>query len=256
MRTSKTLAKIRAGKPVKMCCLGHFVPAFIRHAAHHGFDCIWLDTEHRTFERRELQSLLAYFHLADIDCMLRVDTRQKIRLYRYLEDGASGLMVPHVSTVEEARELVQSVKFPPLGDRGLDGAGLDSDFILQAGPDFTRQANEQTFLVVQIETPQAVENVDEIAAVEGIDGLFVGPGDLGLRIREWDTDLTVEAAIQRVADVAAKHQLPWGCPAATREVLEQRAAQGAQLLNYGGDFMAMKNMLEANADELAEVYGE
>lgn len=256
MRTSKTLAKLRAGQPVKMCCLGHFVPSYIRHAAHHGFDCIWLDTEHRTFERRDLQSLLAYFHLADIDCMLRVDTRQKIRMYRYLEDGAAGLMVPHVSTAQEAHELVQSVKFPPLGDRGLDGAGLDSDFILQGGPDFPSEANEQTFLVVQIETPQAVDNVQQIAAVEGIDGLFVGPGDLGLRIREHGSDWTVESAIERVADVAEEAGLAWGCPAATREVLEQRAAQGARLLNYGGDFMAMKNMLEANAADLAAVYGE
>ena len=93
MRQSKTMAKLRAGKPVRMCALGHFIPSYIRHAAHAGFDCIWLDTEHRAFERRELQALLAMFHLFDIDCMVRADTKQKTRLYRYLEDGASGLMM-------------------------------------------------------------------------------------------------------------------------------------------------------------------
>ena len=81
---------------------------------------------------REVQTLLAYFHLFDIDCMLRAPTLEKTRLYRYLEDGATGLMIPHVSTADKARLLVDAVKFPPLGDRGLDGPGLESDFILAA----------------------------------------------------------------------------------------------------------------------------
>ncbi len=254
MRKSKTMAKLRAGKPVKMCALGHFIPSYIRHAAHAGFDCIWLDTEHRTFERRELQALLALFHLFDIDCMLRADTKQKTRLYRYLEDGASGLMIPHVSTAQQARELVQAVKFPPLGDRGLDGAGMDTDFVLAGGPGYTDEANSETFLVVQIETPLAVENVEEIASLDGIDGLFVGPGDLGLRLSKMETEMTVESAIERVAAVAAEQGVAWGCPAVSRENLEQRYQQGARLLNYGGEFMTLKNMLDANAAELDEVY--
>jgi len=254
MRQSKTMEKLRAGKPVRMCALGHFIPSYIRHAADAGFDCIWLDTEHRTFERRELQTLLALFHLFDIDCMLRADTKQKTRLYRYLEDGASGLMIPHVSTAEQARDIVQSVKFPPIGDRGLDGAGMDTDFALAGGPGYTDEANAETFLVIQIETPMAVENVEEIAAVEGIDGLFVGPGDLGLRLSKLETDMTVESAIEKVAAVAAEHGIAWGCPAMSRENLEQRFRQGAQLLNHGGEFMTLKNMLAANAAELDEVY--
>jgi len=154
VRKSKTLAKLRANEPVRMCALGHFIPAFIRHAAHHGFDCIWLDLEHRAMSDREVQALLAYFHLFDIDCMLRPPTLEKTRLYRYLEDGATGLMIPHVSTADKARMLVDAVKFPPLGDRGLDGAGLDSDFILAGGDEYVEAANRETFLVVQIETPQ------------------------------------------------------------------------------------------------------
>jgi len=254
MRRSKTMAKIRAGKPVKMCALGHFIPSYIRHAANAGFDCIWLDTEHRAFERRELQALLAMFHLFDIDCMLRADTKQKTRLYRYLEDGASGLMIPHVSTAEQAQELVEAVKFPPLGDRGLDGAGLDTDFVLAGGPGYTDEANAETFLVVQIETPLAVENVEQIAAVEGINGLFVGPGDLGLRLSTMETEMTVESAIARVAKSAAEHGLAWGCPAVDRENLERLHAQGATLLNYGGEFMTLKNMLDSHAADLDEVY--
>ena len=118
MRKSKTLARIRNGEPVRICSLGHFIPAYAQYAARAGFDCIWLDLEHRAMNDREVQALLAFFHKFDIDCMLRPSTLEKARLYRYLEDGATGLMIPHVSTSEKARLLVDACKFPPLGDRG------------------------------------------------------------------------------------------------------------------------------------------
>ena len=256
MRKSKTVAKLRANEPVRICALGHFIPAYIRHAAHHGYDCIWLDLEHRAMSDREVQALLAYFHLFDIDCMLRAPTLEKTRLYRYLEDGATGLMIPHVSTAEKARMLVDAVKFPPIGDRGLDGAGLDSDFILAGGDDYVAAANNETFLVVQIETPQAVANVDEIAAVEGVDGLFVGPGDLGLRVRTTETDLTLPAAFESVAAAAKKHGKAWGCPAGSVERVRELREQGAQLINYGGDFHAFMKMLEASSADLNAAYGD
>lgn len=253
MRTSKTLQKIRAGQPVRMCALGHFIPAYIALAAHFKYDCIWLDAEHRAFSERELQTLLAYFHKFDIDCMLRAPTLEKTRLYRYLEDGATGLMIPHVSTPEKARMLVESVKFPPLGDRGLDGVGLDADFRSQ-GDAFVEHANRETFLVVQIETPEAVANIDAIAAVQGVDALFVGPGDLGLRIRRTHTDVTIEAALQATAEAASKHGKAWGAPAASVEDLRRLRAQGAQLIAYGGDYPALHAMLEAASAQLDDVY--
>jgi 2-keto-3-deoxy-L-rhamnonate aldolase RhmA len=203
----------------------------------------------------EVQALLAFFHLFDIDCLLRAPTLEKTRLYRYLEDGATGLMIPHVSTADKARMLVDAVKFPPLGDRGLDGAGLDSDFILAGGPDYTDEANRETFLVVQIETPQAVANIEEIAAVEGVDGFFIGPGDLGLRIRKTKTELTLDAAVQQVADAAKRHGKVWGCPAGSADKVKQLREQGAQLINYGGEFMAIMHALKLASSELNEIYG-
>jgi len=256
VRKSKTLSKLRNGQPARLCSLGHFIPAYVRHAAHFGFDCIWLDLEHRAMPDREVQALLAYFHCFDIDCMLRPPTLEKTRLYRYLEDGATGLMIPHVSTADKARMLVDAVKFPPLGDRGLDGAGLDSDFLLAGGEDYIDEANNETFLVVQIETPQAVENIDEIAAVEGIDGLFVGPGDLGLRIRRTSTSFTLKAAITAVATAAKKHNKAWGCPAASKERVCELHQAGAQLVAYGGDFHAFMAMLKQCAADLQEAYGD
>ncbi len=257
MRRSKTLAKLRAGEPVRMCSLGHFNPAYVRHAAHHKYDCIWFDLEHRAMSEREVQAMLAFFHLFDIDCMLRAPTLEKTRLYRYFEDGAAGLMIPHVSTPERARELVQAVKFPPIGDRGLDGAGLDSDFFLRGGPDYPAEANRETFLVVQIETPQAVENADAIAAVDGVDVLFIGPADLSLRIDQLSAgDLTLDQAVDRVAAAAAKHGKNWGQPGFSAEHINQLWEKGARMVSHGGDFGAFMRMLENNSRELDELLGE
>ena len=239
-----------------MCSLGHFIPAYIHHAAHFGFDCIWLDLEHRAMSDREVQSLLTHFHLADIDCMLRAPTLEKTRLYRYLEEGATGLMIPHVSTAEKASQLVDDIKFPPVGNRGLDGAGLDSDYLLAAPLDHIDHTLQETFLVVQIETPEAVDNVEQIAAVEGVDGLFVGPGDLGLRIDRCNVDYSLEEAIERVAQVAASSGKAWGLPAASIEQIQIRREQGAQLLPYGGDFKTLMDMLKEHGEQLAAAFGE
>jgi 2-keto-3-deoxy-L-rhamnonate aldolase RhmA len=256
MRRSKTLAKLRAGEAARICCLGSFAPAFVRHAAHFGFDCIWLDLEHRAIDDRHVAALLAFCHLYDIDCLARVTTREKPRLYRYLEDGAAGLMIPHVTTAEEAQRLVQAVKFPPLGERGLDGAGFDNDFDVFATETYPEQANRETFLVVQIESPAAVEHVEAIAAVDGVDGLFVGPGDLGLRLKQpanqW---LTLDQVLDRVAAAAAKHGKAWGLPAPSLEKLREYHRRGARLLARGGDFMAILNMLRDTAADFEKALG-
>ena len=255
MRQSKTLPKLRAGEPVRLGALGHFVPSFIRHAAHFGFDCIWLDLEHRAMTDREIQALFSYCHMYDIDCMVRTPTLEKIKLYRYLEDGATGLMIPHVSTVEKAQMIVNAVKFPPIGDRGFDGAGLDSDFILKGGKDYPAAANRETFIAVQIETPEAVQNVDAIAAVEGIDALFLGPGDLGLRLtHDRKCKLTVEEAQEQVAAAAAKHDKAWGRPARTEEDVAQFFDQGAQLIAFAGEYLAILFHLEERAAVLDRIY--
>lgn len=255
MRRSKTLARLRANQSVRMAAVSHFLPAAAKHAAHFGFDCLWWDLEHRTMSEREVQAFLAFCHLFDIDCMVRSPTLEKIKLYRYFEDGAAGLMIPHVNTAERAKQIVDAVKFPPIGDRGLDGAGLDSDFYIQGGPEFTDQANAETFVCVQIETPQAIENVESIAAVEGVDVLFIGPGDLSLRIRKHNLKLTLAEAIDRVAAAAAKHGKTWGMPVGSAEQLRDMTAKGAKFCNYGGDFGAVMAMLEKHSKEMTELFG-
>ena len=237
MRKSKALARMRSGEVIRTCVLGHYIPAFVCHAARTGYDCIWLDLEHRSLTTRETQAILAFSHLYDIDVMLRPPTLEKTGLYRYLEDGAAGLLIPHVSTPEKAKMLVDAVKFPPLGDRGIDNAGLDSDFRAHDPDEYVAWANRETFLCVQIETPQAVRNVEAIAAVEGVDMIFVGPGDLGLRLRQ-SGEMTLEQAWETVGAACKKHGVAFGGPAIAPEESQRRKQQGAQLLVASSEFQS------------------
>lgn len=229
MRKSKTLARIRNNEPIRTCCLGHYIPAYVCHAARAGYDCIWLDLEHRAMTIREIQALLAFSHLYDIDIMLRPPTLEKTGLYRCLEDGAAGILIPHVSTPEKARMLVDAVKFPPIGDRGLDNASLDADFLIHDPDEYVAWANRETFLAVQIETPEAVHNAEAIAALEGVDILFVGPGDLGLRLRQ-SGEMTIDEAWEIVATASRKHGKAFGGPTMGVDEMQKRHRQGAQLL--------------------------
>lgn len=162
---------------------------------------------------REVQPLLAFFHKYNIDSMLRPSAHEKYKLYRYLEDGATGFIGPHVSAPENAKALVDACKFPPIGDRGLDGAGMDNDFML-FDDDYPARTNAETFLVVQIETPEAVENVVAIAGTEGVDGMFVGSGDLGFRLKQSPDHSSLEGCIEQVAAAAKKHNKGRGLPEA------------------------------------------
>jgi len=247
MRKSKALEKIRRGACARVCAMGHYLPFFVRYAAQFKYDAIWLDLEHRAMDSREVQSLLAMCHQWDIDCMVRTPTLERTNLYRFFEDGAAALMVPFVSTGDIARHVVESVKFPPMGNRGIDGAGLDAQFGTDAWcPDttYTDDANRETYIVAQIETPEALDNLDEIAGTNGIDVLFVGPADLGLRLGP-DGDL--DGAIESVAAAAAKHGKAWGLPAGTAELLTKYRKMGAQYLVHGGDFGLMKVLEDGSA---------
>jgi 2-keto-3-deoxy-L-rhamnonate aldolase RhmA len=234
--------------------LGHYIPAFVFLAAKAGYDCIWLDLEHRAFTAREVQSLLSLTHLYDIDCMVRAATRDRAQLYRYLEDGATGLMIPHVSNAEEARYFVGAAKFPPIGDRGFDNSGIDSDFNSYSLAEYAEWANRETFLTLQIESPTAVAQVDEIAAVPGVDLLFVGPGDLGYRLQQDgqgdDDGMRLEASFERIASAARENGIHWACPESGREPIAHRVRQGCRFIVNRSDFVSIRDGLSTGLDEL------
>jgi len=255
MRTSIIRSRFRAGQVVRFASLMYPTDVMPSHAARAGFDTLLIDNEHASWDRRELQRMIALHHCAGIDCIIRPANRNPTDLYHLLEDGATGFMFQMVNSAAEARSLVQAVKFPPLGQRGLSAPALDSQYTWgNSALDYMAAANEQTVIVVMIETPDAIARIDEIAAVPGVDALFMGPADLSLRLNcfgKWD-DPPMREAHARVAAAAAKNKIAWGRPGLGVADIRQLVASGARFILYGGDYFAVTAMLEKNGREFAE----
>jgi 4-hydroxy-2-oxoheptanedioate aldolase len=258
MRPSSILARLRAGQIARVCSTSHFLPFMPALAAHFGYDGIWIDAEHGNWDPSQTKTMLALTKAANIDGMFRSATLEKSGLARLLEEGASGLMIPHVSTGEKARHIADCAKFPPMGDRGIDGAGIDADFWVGKSSNYTDEANDQTFVCVQIETPQALANVDEIAGTKGVDILFLGPGDMSLRLQCQPSlrDPVLLDAFQRIVAACRKHGKYAALPVGDGEMAKKAAEVGANLIAFGGEFFAIHDKLQSCANALDAALGE
>lgn len=255
MRRSKILEKLRAGQVTRLCCCGSPIAFFPAIAAHFRFDGIWVDGEHRVWEPREIETMIGRHQASDIDCVWRPSSKEKNSLYRLLEDGASGLMIPHVGTAEEARALVNAIKFPPLGDRGFCGGGRDASYWIGKPADYIEQANRETFLVVQIETPQALENAEAIAAVPGVDVLFLGPGDMSLRLGCTPAvrDPEMLEVQKKIAAACRKHGKAWGRPVGSAADAKAIIELGGRFVVHGSEFGALHQHLSECAAQFDEI---
>jgi 4-hydroxy-2-oxoheptanedioate aldolase len=174
-----------------------------------------------------------------------------------LDSGAQGIVVPMVNTAEEARKVVRFARFPPLGDRGVGGFLPHIGFAATRA-EYVANANSQILVAIQIETKQAVDNIDAILQVEGIDVVFVGPSDLhmslGLPLKSWSDEPSFQAAIQTVKDACAKRGLPLGIysrdAAGARKRIEE---EGFRFVGIGSDAMAL---LTRAGDEASVARGE
>jgi 4-hydroxy-2-oxoheptanedioate aldolase len=246
MRTSLIRSRLREGRVVRFISLMYPTDVLPSHAARAGFDGVLLDNEHASWDRREIQRMLALHHAAGIDCIIRPASRNAPDLYHLLEDGATGFLFQMVNSAEEAEALVKALKFPPLGERGLSAPAFDSGYTWgDSVIDYMRAANEQTVIAAMIETPQAVACIDEIAAVRGIDALFMGPADLSLRLGcfdRWD-DPPMREAHARMAAAAARNGIAWGRPGRSAADIRTLVDAGARFILRGGDYAAVTEMV-------------
>jgi len=141
-----------------------------------GFDWILLDTEHSPADLENLLTQLQAAAPYPAHPVVRVPWNDMVTMKRVLDIGAQSLLVPYVSTDEEARKAVSYTRYPPAGVRGVAGTTRATRF--GRIKDYARRAHEEICVLVQVETQAALDNIDAICAVEGIDGVFIGPADL------------------------------------------------------------------------------
>jgi 4-hydroxy-2-oxoheptanedioate aldolase len=196
-----------------------------------GFDFVMLDGEHGAAYTR-LPDLLTACDAAGLASVVRTPGRDRRDLLLPLELGAGALQVPFVNTVEEARQLVQEIKFPPLGRRGVSLVSRSARYGFTDAATFMRDANRETLLIVQIETVEAAEQAEAIAAVPGVDAVFLGPADLAQSLGEPPGRMTSRTA-RAVADLLRRlHPIKPALVSAfsAREVARWRRAGAAGFL--------------------------
>lgn len=206
-RPSRILRLIRDGQFPTVLKANLADPRVIEAAGSCGVDAVWLCNEHIPTDWSMLENMIRAARVHDIDSIVRVSRGSYSDYVRPLEAGATGIMVPHVATVAEAKQIVEWVRFHPVGKRALDGGNVDGQFCLVPLNDYIQHSNTERFVIFQIESPEGLEQVEAIAAVPGFNGLLFGPGDFSHRIGKAGVldDPQVIAARKRVAAAARKH---------------------------------------------------
>ena len=242
MRPSRVLRKLRAGQVASCFKLNLADPRAAEIAAMSGFDCIWLCLEHIPTDWSALENQIRGAKVWDVDSIVRVGRGAYSDYVRPLEADAAGIMVPHLMSLAQAREVVRMTKFHPIGRRPVDSGNVDGAFCGIPLPEYIRQANEQRFVCVQIEDPEPLDELDEIAALEGVDMLFFGPADFSHGIGapgEWDHPAIREAR-KRIAEVCAAHGKVAGT-VASPETLRQTVDMGYRFVCMGADVLGLSH---------------
>lgn len=232
------------------CNIAH--PAAVEVLALGRPDFICLDGEHSQIDRGAFENLCRAGDVHGVPVLARVPGKAPEALAGVLDAGAAGVMVPMVSTAEEAKAVVSACRYPPLGRRGV-GPGRAAGYGYRI-PDYLAAANRSILVTIQVENVDGLENIDAIAAVEGIDAIFIGPGDLGVSLSTLPEDRrpTLEAAIERIAAACRRAGRAFGMFRPGPENIERHLAMGMRFFILGSDAMVLtasveKTMLVAKA---------
>lgn len=247
MRNSRIKAKLAQNQPVLLTTLHYPDETIYEMTSLMGFDGIWLDLEHHHHSVATAERLLRAARVGASDVMVRPAKGEFMRMSRILECGATGIMYPRCDNAAEAREVVRWAKFAPQGQRGIDAANADNPYCMMPLVDYLKAANEQTFLVIQIEDPSALAQVDEIAAVPGVDIIFFGPGDFSILsgIPGQMNHELIKDAMRKVSVAVKKHGKNWGMPIFNTDHAKEVLDLGGRFLCHSADILILKNGLEA-----------
>lgn len=210
------------------------IPRIFRAA---GFDYVIADCEHGYFDYAQIAALAGVCNGFDFPFLVRVPGVERECIQKYLDIGADGLLVPMMDTAATMRKVVELAKYQPLGKRGISVTRAHSEYAPGKLGDYLERANRRTMVFAQIETAEGVANAAEIAAVEGLDGLFIGPNDLASdlgSLGKFDTPEVLEA-IRKVIAACAAAGKPSGCLASDPAFLKRCVEMGMTLLNCNSE---------------------
>ncbi len=239
MRPSRIKEKFRQGKPAYITCVHYTDPTITEMISQMGVDGIWLDMEHHGYSLATAANMMRGARVGVSDIVARPAKGEFMRMARMLEAGANAIMYPRCDNAEEAAEVVRWAKFAPMGERGIDAANADNPYLLTPVPEYLPKANDETLVVIQIEQEHALDEVEKIAAVDGVDCIMLGPGDFSVLSEipgQMDHPKILDAK-KRIAAAAKANGKQWGCPAGTLDDVSALLDLGARFICYGVDIV-------------------
>jgi 2-dehydro-3-deoxyglucarate aldolase/4-hydroxy-2-oxoheptanedioate aldolase len=221
---------------------------------HGGFDALWFDQEHMDYPTEKLEVGTLACRAMGMDSFVRLPPTDYAVITRALEAGAGGVMAAQVHSAAEAEQIVKWAKFHPRGYRGLNTAGWDARFATVPPAKFAEQSNLESFVAIQIETAGALAEVDQIAAIDGVDLVFLGPADMSQNlgvIGDFMNPKCLEA-IDKISAACAKHKKPWGVVPVNPEYAEMCISKGCRMLSIAADV----RIINAGIDSIKKAYGK
>ncbi|NND07098.1 MAG: hypothetical protein HKN87_12030 [Saprospiraceae bacterium] len=217
-----------------------------------GFEFFIIDNEHGTYTFETISNIIAAAKGAGISVIVRVPEISRECILKPLDSGASGLLVPMVSTAEAAKKVIEHAKYPPMGNRGAGIRRPHNRYAKVNAAEYIQQANKDTFIAVQAETRQSLENIDEIASVEGVDCIFVGPFDLSISLGipgQVDHPLEV-AAIKKIVSACRKHNKIAGILMFDQKLLSKWINEDFRFAVYSSDITLLADAAAKAVTEL------
>lgn len=255
MKKNPVKAALAAGLPQVGTWLSFGDVFTARLMARVGFPWLTVDLEHSPIDWQ--MASLMFATIADAGCvpLARVPRGDHDLIKRVLDGGAMGVVVPMVNTVEEARIAIRAAKYPPTGNRSIGGSIPALNFQASAG-EYYQHANDEILVILQTESPQGVDNAEEIYSLPGIDAIFVGPNDLFWQMKKPDgtepTPEEFEAMLQRVLAAGKKTGTPVGIHTQSLEEVQLRMREGWQFLALQSEL----KMMVTKAQELVAALGQ
>lgn len=229
IRENRTKTKLHHGEPVFGVITPSADPMLAELIGLAGFDFYMLDAEHGPVAPGHADDFVRACEGVGVTPLVRVGQKDAKLVLPYLDSGMMGVMMPGLMNVEDVKLLVEAVKYPPLGQRGL-GLARAADYA--PGADYVAFANAQTLVWPQFEHPQLLENLAALAAVPGVDGFVIGPRDLALNMGFADgpQQPEVQAVINKVIMTLARAGVATGLTAATGEAARAEIRRGARII--------------------------
>lgn len=253
MRKNITKEKLLKGESAFGVFCGINAPAIVEMMGVVGFDFVLIDGEHGPMDLETCEHMIRASDVVGITPITRIAMNVRQNILRYLDAGALGVLIPMVNTKAEAQAVVDAVKYPPVGKRGLAGVRANMFGLTGSLTDYVTQSNQETLVITQVETLEAVKNLPEMLQVQGIDCVFVGPTDLSTAMGYpgQTAHPEVEAMIQKLVKQITSAGKPAGTIAYDLDTLKRRKEQGFTFISAGVNPLLVK----ASRDYLAAAKG-